>query len=84
MRPLHLASRRASSAACSARPPRLERATPNEASGAEDKRFVRIPQRGHNTVSLHPLYWEELAAFLRRIASDGAAAVSAVPAPLAR
>ena len=55
-----------------------------EASGAEDKRFVLIPQRGHNTVSLHPLYWEALAAFLRRIASDGATAVSAVPAPLAR
>ena len=40
-----------------------------EASGAEDKRFVLVPQRGHNTISLHPLYWEELAAFLQRVAS---------------
>jgi uncharacterized protein len=40
-----------------------------EASGAEDKRLVLIPQRGHNDVSLHPLYWEELAAFLQRVAS---------------
>jgi alpha-beta hydrolase superfamily lysophospholipase len=41
-----------------------------EASGTEDKRFVLIPERGHNTISLHPLYWEELAAFLRRIATN--------------
>jgi hypothetical protein len=40
-----------------------------EASGAEDKRFVLVPGRGHNTVSHHPLYWEELASFLRRVAS---------------
>ena len=40
-----------------------------EASGAKDKRFVLIPERGHNTISLHPLYWEELAAFLQRVAS---------------
>jgi alpha-beta hydrolase superfamily lysophospholipase len=40
-----------------------------EASRAEDKRFVLIPGCGHNTVSHHPLYWEELAAFLRRVAS---------------
>ncbi len=38
-----------------------------DASGAEDKRFVLIPGRGHNTVSHHPLYWEELTAFLQRI-----------------
>ncbi len=37
----------------------------HEASGAEDKRFVLIPQRGHNDISSHPLYWEALAAFLR-------------------
>ncbi len=40
-----------------------------EASRAEGKRFVLIPQRGHNTLSQHPLYWEELAAFLQRVAS---------------
>jgi pimeloyl-ACP methyl ester carboxylesterase len=40
-----------------------------EASGAEDKRLVLVDGRGHNTVSHHPLYWEELAAFLRRVAS---------------
>jgi alpha-beta hydrolase superfamily lysophospholipase len=40
-----------------------------EASGAEDKRFVLVPERGHNTISLHPLYWEELAAFLQRVAA---------------
>jgi fermentation-respiration switch protein FrsA (DUF1100 family) len=40
-----------------------------EASGAEDKRFVLVPGRGHNNVSLHSVYWEELAAFFRRAAS---------------
>jgi alpha-beta hydrolase superfamily lysophospholipase len=40
-----------------------------EASGAEDKRLVLIPGRGHNTVSHHLLYWEELAAFLRHVAA---------------
>jgi alpha-beta hydrolase superfamily lysophospholipase len=38
-----------------------------EASVAEDKRFVLVPGRGHNTVSHHPLYWQELASFLRRV-----------------
>lgn len=38
-----------------------------EASAAEDKRLVLVPGRGHNTVSHHPLYWEELAVFLRRV-----------------
>jgi alpha-beta hydrolase superfamily lysophospholipase len=40
-----------------------------ETSAAEDKRFVLIPGRGHNTISHHALYWEELAAFLQRVAS---------------
>jgi len=40
-----------------------------EASAAEDKCFVLIPQRGHNDLSLHPLYWEDLASFLQRAAS---------------
>jgi hypothetical protein len=40
-----------------------------EASQAEDKRFVLVPRRGHNNVSRHPLYWEELAAFLQRVAA---------------
>jgi pimeloyl-ACP methyl ester carboxylesterase len=40
-----------------------------EASAAAEKRFVLVPGRGHNTISHHPLYWEELAAFLRRVAS---------------
>jgi uncharacterized protein len=40
-----------------------------EASGAEDKRFVLVPRRGHNNVSRHPLYWEELAAFLQHVAA---------------
>jgi alpha-beta hydrolase superfamily lysophospholipase len=40
-----------------------------EASGAADKRLVLIPQRGHNTLSQHSLYWKELAAFLQRVAS---------------
>jgi alpha-beta hydrolase superfamily lysophospholipase len=39
------------------------------ASAAKDKRLVLVPGCGHNTVSHHPLYWEELAAFLRRVAS---------------
>jgi len=39
------------------------------ASQAEDKRFVLVPRRGHNNVSQHPLYWEELAAFLQRVAA---------------
>jgi alpha-beta hydrolase superfamily lysophospholipase len=40
-----------------------------EASRAEDKRVALVPRRGHNNVSLHPLYWEELAAFLLRVAA---------------
>jgi len=40
-----------------------------DASGAEDKRFVLIPRCGHNDLSLHPLYWAELAAFLQRAAA---------------
>ena len=40
-----------------------------EASVAEDKRFVLVPGRGHNTVSHHALSLEELAAFLQRVAS---------------
>jgi alpha-beta hydrolase superfamily lysophospholipase len=40
----------------------------HDASGADDKRFVLIPERGHNTVSFHPLYWEALADFLQRVA----------------
>jgi hypothetical protein len=44
----------------------------HDASAAADKRFVLIPERGHNDVSHHPLYWEELAAFLRRVSSRAA------------
>jgi hypothetical protein len=40
-----------------------------EASGADDKRIVLVRGRGHNTVSHHPLYCEELAAFLQRVVS---------------
>lgn len=42
----------------------------HEASGAIDKRLVIVPGRGHNDLSYHPLYWEELAAFLARVASS--------------
>ena len=38
-----------------------------EASAAADKRLVLIPGRGHNDLSLHPLYWQELAAFIQRV-----------------
>jgi pimeloyl-ACP methyl ester carboxylesterase len=41
-----------------------------DASVAEDKRLVLVPGRGHNNVSHHPLYWEELAAFLGRVTSS--------------
>ncbi|MFT3773102.1 MAG: alpha/beta fold hydrolase [Minicystis sp.] len=40
-----------------------------EASGAADKRFVLVPDRGHNDLSLHPLYWQELGAFVQRVAA---------------
>jgi ADP-ribosylglycohydrolase/alpha-beta hydrolase superfamily lysophospholipase len=39
-----------------------------EASGSRDKRLVVVPGRGHNDVSLHPLYWDELGAFVGRVA----------------
>jgi|HubBroStandDraft_4_1064222.scaffolds.fasta_scaffold233001_1 pimeloyl-ACP methyl ester carboxylesterase len=42
-----------------------------EASGAVEKRLVIVPGRGHNNVSAHPLYWQELAAFLGRVAGRG-------------
>lgn len=43
-----------------------------EASGARarDKRLVLIPGRGHNDLSFHPLYWEELGAFVQRVVSE--------------
>jgi fermentation-respiration switch protein FrsA (DUF1100 family) len=41
-----------------------------EASGASDKRLAIVPGRGHNDLSFHPLYWEALADFVRRTASD--------------
>lgn len=42
-----------------------------EASGAHDKRLVMIPGRGHNDLSFHPLYWDELTAFIARAARHG-------------
>ncbi len=36
------------------------------ASSATDKKLVIVPGLGHNTLSLHPLYWSELAAFVER------------------
>jgi ADP-ribosylglycohydrolase len=39
-----------------------------EASAARDRRLVLLPGRGHNDVSLHPLYWDELGAFVDRVA----------------
>lgn len=38
------------------------------ASASRDKRLVIIPGRGHNDVSFHRLYWEELTAFVGRVA----------------
>ena len=39
-----------------------------EASGAVDKRLAIISDLGHNTLSLDPRYWQELRAFLARVA----------------
>jgi alpha-beta hydrolase superfamily lysophospholipase len=39
------------------------------ASGAVDKRLVLVPGRGHNDLSLHPLYWSEMGAFIARVAA---------------
>jgi fermentation-respiration switch protein FrsA (DUF1100 family) len=39
-----------------------------EASAAKDKRLALVPGRGHNDVSLHEVYWEELTAFVGRTA----------------
>lgn len=42
-----------------------------DASGASDKRLALVPGRGHNDLSFHPLYWEELGAFVKRVARGG-------------
>jgi hypothetical protein len=42
----------------------------HEASAARDKRLVLIPGRGHNDLSFHPRYWEELGAFVARVAGS--------------
>jgi len=39
-----------------------------EASPAKDKALTIVPDRGHNDVSLHPVYWTALAAFVARVA----------------
>ena len=44
----------------------------HEASGAADKRFVLLPGRGHNDVSIHPRYWQALAAFIASCSGAGA------------
>jgi hypothetical protein len=42
------------------------------AAATGDKRLVLVPGRGHNDLSLHPVYWEELAAFMQRVAARAA------------
>jgi alpha-beta hydrolase superfamily lysophospholipase len=46
-------------------PPEAEAAF--EAAGTNEKRLVYIPGRGHNDLSLSPLYWQTMAAFLAEL-----------------
>lgn len=39
-----------------------------EALAAADKELVLVPGRGHNDVSMHPMYWDALARFVARVA----------------
>jgi alpha-beta hydrolase superfamily lysophospholipase len=39
------------------------------AAGTSDKQLVLVPEHGHNDLSLSPVYWEALAAFVARVAS---------------
>lgn len=35
-----------------------------------DRTLVLVPDRGHNDLSLHPLYWDALATFLTRVVAS--------------
>jgi fermentation-respiration switch protein FrsA (DUF1100 family) len=38
----------------------------HEAAGTAVKELVLVPNRGHNDLSLSPIYWQALAAFVAR------------------
>lgn len=40
------------------------------AAGTTDKEIVIVPERGHNAVSAHPIYWEALARFVARVTKE--------------
>jgi uncharacterized protein len=43
----------------------------HDAAGTTDKRLIFIPDRGHNDVSAHPLYWASLRSFVNHVTSKG-------------
>lgn len=49
--------------------PPIEGIAAYDAAGTQDKRLVIIPDRGHNDVSFHPLYWEALRAWVAHLAT---------------